>query len=119
MALKITNLISDKYREHYPKISKLLDEHVEETLTFFNYPEHHHRKIRTTNLIEGILNSLLKRPSKVVVIFPNRELCVRYACSLLMGIDEDWQTGRKHMRMSQEDKSVNIDEDFIKEKLIK
>ncbi len=59
MALKITNLISDKYREHYPKISKLLDEHVEETLTFF-------------------------------VIFPNRELCVRYACSLLMEIDEDW-----------------------------
>jgi len=77
MALKIANLISDKYRNTYPKVSKLLDENVEETLTFYSYPKHHHRKIRTTNLVEGTLNSILKRRSKVVGIFPNRDSCIR------------------------------------------
>ena len=99
MALKIANLISDKYRKRYPKVSKLLDENVEETLTFYSYPKHHHRKIRTTNLVEGTLNSVLKRRSKVVGIFPNKKSCIRYACSLLIKIDEEWQTNRRYMEM--------------------
>lgn len=69
MALKITNLISDKYRERYPKVSKLLDENVEETLTFYSYPKHRHRKIRTTNLIEGTLNSTLRDVLRLLLYF--------------------------------------------------
>ncbi len=113
MAFKIANLISDKYRERYPKVSKLLDENVEETLTFYSYLRHHHRKIRTTNLIEGTLNSMLKRRSKVVGIFPNRDSCIRYACSLLMEIDEEWQTNRRYVRMLKEDNAADFDEDLI------
>lgn len=101
MALKISGMVSDRYRTKHPKVSKLLDEHVEETLTYFEYPQNHRRKIRTTNLIEGTLNSQLKRRSKVVGIFPNRESCIRYACALLMEIDEDWQTGRKYMKIEK------------------
>lgn len=67
MALKIANSISDKYRKSYLKVSELLDDHIEETLTFYQYPKTHHIKIRTTNLIEGNLNSLLKRCSKVLL----------------------------------------------------
>jgi len=115
MALKIANLISDKYRNIYPKLSKLLDENVEETLTFYSYPENHHRKIRTTNIIEGTLNSMLKRRSRVVGIFPNRESCIRYACSLLMEIDEEWQTNRRYMRMLKEDENLDVDEYFMRE----
>lgn len=113
MALKIVNIVLDKYRDTYPRLSKLLDESVEETLTFYSYPENHHRKIRTTNLIEGTLNSLLKRRSRVVGIFPNRESCIRYACSLLMEIDEEWQTNRRYMRMVKEDNSADFDEDLM------
>lgn len=113
MAFKIANLISDKYRGRYPKVSKLLDENVEETLTFYSYLRHHHRKIRTTNLIEGTLNSMLKRRSKVVGIFPNRDSAIRYACSLLIEIDEDWQTNRRYMRMLKEDNAADFDEDLM------
>ncbi len=103
MALKISSMVADRFRDKYPRVSRLLDEHIEETLAFYDFPEHHRRKIRTTNLIEGTLNSQLKRRSKVVGIFPNRESCIRYACCLLMEIDEDWQTGRRYMRMEEND----------------
>lgn len=103
MALKISSMVADRFRDKYPRVSRLLDEHVEETLAYYDFPEHHKRKTRTTNLIEGTLNSQLKRRSKVVGIFPNRESCIRYACCLLMEIDEDWQTGRRYMRMEEND----------------
>ena len=101
MALKIAAMISEQYKKKYPRVAKLLEGHVEETLAYFEYPEHHRRKIRTTNLIEGTLNSILKRRSKVVGIFPNGESCIRYACCLLMEIDEDWQTGRRYMKIEE------------------
>jgi transposase-like protein len=74
----------------------------------------HQRKIWTTNLIEGVLNKALKQRSKVIGIFPNRESCLRYACLRLMEIDEDWQTGRKYMKMI-EDEDSDTDEDLIKD----
>ncbi|MEA1912394.1 MAG: transposase [candidate division WOR-3 bacterium] len=108
-------LFVDKYRNTYPKVSRLLEEHLEETLTFYSYPAKHHRKIRTTNLIEW-LNKIIKKRSRVIGIFPNVESCIRYVSCLLMETDEDWQTGRRYMRMDylDEDES-NKDEEFMEE----
>jgi len=113
MALTVAQLIINRYRNTYPKVSEFLEEKLEETLTFFVYPSEHHRKIRTTNLIE-YLNRLIKKRSKVIGIFPNAKSCVRYISCLLMEIDEDWQTGRKYIRMNsfEEDES---EEEFIEE----
>jgi CDP-glycerol glycerophosphotransferase (TagB/SpsB family) len=71
-------------------------------------------EVQTTNLIEGVLNKALKQRSKVIGIFPNRESCLRYACLRLMEINEDWQTGRKYMKMI-EDEDSDTDEDLIKD----
>ena len=62
----------------------------------------------------GALNKALKQRSKVIGIFPNRESCLRYACLRLMEIDEDWQTGRKYIKII-EDEDSDTDEDLIKE----
>lgn len=107
MALKIAEMISDEYRDKYPAVSRLLDEHVEEALAYYNFPRKHWKKIRTSNLIEGTLNTILKRRSKAVGIFPNRESCIRYACSLLMEISEDWETGRRYMIIEDQDNQEN------------
>lgn len=48
-----------------------------------------HRKIRTTNLIEEVINKDLKQRSGVVGIFPNQQSCLRYVCLRLIEIDED------------------------------
>jgi transposase-like protein len=114
MAFDVAQLIATFYQNKYPRVSRFLEEELEGTLTFFNYPDIHQRKIRTTNLIEGVLNKALKQRSKVIGIFPNRESCLRYACLRLMEIDEDWQTGRKYMKMI-EDEDSDTDEDLIKD----
>jgi transposase-like protein len=107
MALKISEMISDEYRDKYPAVSGLLDEHIEESLAYYNFPRKHWKKIKTSNLIEGTLNTILKRRSKAVGIFPNRESCIRYACSLLMEISEDWETGRRYMIIEEQEDQEN------------
>ncbi|MDD4765864.1 MAG: transposase, partial [Atribacterota bacterium] len=80
------------------------------TLTYLGYSKHHRRKIRTTNLIEGVINKDLKQRSKVVGIFPNQESCMRYVCMRLMEIDEQWQTGRRYMKINKEDQFTQEDD---------
>jgi len=45
------------------------------------------------------VNQELKRRSRVVRIFPNRESCRRLAAALLKEWHEDWITGRRYLRM--------------------
>jgi len=73
MAATIAKMIAKKYQKSYHKVSQMLEEELEFTLTYLAYPTHHQRKIRTTNLIEGVINKDLKQRSKVVGIFPNQE----------------------------------------------
>lgn len=115
MAATVAQLIAQEYRNSYPKVSRLLEEELEFTLTYLSYPSHHWRKIRTTNLIEGVLNKDLKQRSKVIGIFPNKESCLRYVCLRLMEIDEEWQTGRRYMKMPEEDKDSNQNDALLRE----
>jgi transposase-like protein len=77
MAFDIAQLIATFYQNKYPRVSRFLEEDLEDTLTFFDYPDIHQCKIRTTNLIKGVLNKALKQRSKVIGIFPNRESCLK------------------------------------------
>jgi putative transposase len=63
MAISIARLISQKYQESYTKASQLLEEELEFTMTYLGYPEHHWGKIRTTNLIEGVIKKDFKQCS--------------------------------------------------------
>lgn len=120
MAMAIARIVSDKYRDTYPKVSKMLSEDLEGVLTFYDYPEKHRRKIRTTNLIEW-LNKMIKKRSRVIGVFPNAKSCIRYVSCLLMEIDEDWHTGRRYMKMDylEEDKEF-LDEEIMEEiKMVK
>jgi transposase-like protein len=89
MSFDIIQLIAIKYQDKYPRVARFLEEDRESILTFYDYPDIHQLKIRTNNLIEGLLNKALKQGSKVVKVFPNRESCLRYACCILMEIDEE------------------------------
>jgi len=115
MAMSIARLIAEKYQHSYPKVSRLLEEALESTLTYLSFPACHWRKIRTTNLIEGILNKDLKQRSRVVGIFPNRASCLRYSCLRLMEIDEGWQTGRRYMNMPEENCKTDMANRLLRE----
>lgn len=115
MAMKIAEMISNKYQTKYPRFSKLLNESVEETLSFYGFPEKHRKKIRTTNLIEGVINKKLKQRSKIINIFPNKESCLRLMSTILMEIDEEWRTSnRKYMEIEEDKKSLKSeDNEFL------
>jgi len=115
MAATIAQMIAKKYQMSYHKVSQMLEEELEFTLTYLAYPTHHQHKIRTTNLIEGVINKNLKQRSKVIGIFPNQESCLRYVCLRLMEIDEEWQTGRRYMKIIKEGQNLEKDDSLLRE----
>ena len=93
--------ISVHYQEKYPDLAEFISEHGWETLGVYDAaPVEHHKRLRTTNMLERV-NQELKRRSKVVRIFPNPASCVRLFSALLKEWHEDWVTGRKYLDMEK------------------
>jgi len=86
------------WRESHPKVAEHVEEHVEECLSCLAFPESHRRRIRTTNGQER-LNQEIKRRTRVVRIFPNRESCLRLVTALAVEQSEEWITGRRYLDM--------------------
>ncbi len=103
-ALGVVCAMAEKWREKgYPKVAEHLEEHVEECLSCLAFPEPHRRRIRTTNGLER-LNQEIKRRTRVVRIFPNRESCLRLVTALAVEQSEEWvTTGRRYLDMRELD----------------
>jgi len=65
-------------------------------LTYLQFPEAHHRKIYSTNLIERI-NREIKRRSRVVSIFPNDAAVLRLITMILIEQDDEWSSGYRYL----------------------
>jgi len=91
---------ADKLIEHYgetnPKLSDWLEESLPEALTVFELPKKHRKRLRTNNLIERF-NGEIKRRTKVIRIFPNRDSLLRLVTALCMEQSEEWITGRRYV----------------------
>ena len=93
--------MADRWRgKGYEKIACHLEEHIEECLECLAFPESHRRRIRTTNGLERF-NQELKRRTRVVRIFPNRESCLRLVTALAVEQSEEWLTGRRYLDMEE------------------
>ena len=100
-ALRITSSVAEKWREQgHEKVAEHLEEHVEECFSCLSFPESHRRRIRTTNGLER-LNQEIKRRTRVVRIFPNREACLRLVTALCVEHSEEWVTGRRYLDMEE------------------
>ena len=75
-ALRLASEVADRWHENHPQVAEHIEEHIEECLSCLSFPESHRRRIRTTNGQER-LNQEIKRRTRVVRIFPNRESCLR------------------------------------------
>ena len=65
-----------KWQAKYPRLCDWVEEHIEETLTYYRLPLPHHKHMKSTDMLER-LNQELKRRTHVVRIFPNAESCLR------------------------------------------
>jgi transposase-like protein len=100
-ALGLASSVAGKWRgKGGEKVAEHLEEHVEECLSCLSFPESHRKRIRTTNALER-LNQEIKRRTRVVRIFPNRESCLRLVTALCVEQSEEWVTGRRYLDMRE------------------
>ena len=76
---------------------------IEETWTFYRLPRQHHKHLKSANMLER-LNEEIRRRTRVVRIFPNRDSCLRLVRALAVGTHEDWLEANRYLNM-----------DFLKE----
>jgi putative transposase len=100
VALRLASELAAKWRGSHPRVAEHLEEHIEECLSCLAFPESHRRRIRTTNGLER-LNQEIKRRTRVVRIFPNREACLRLVAALAIEQSEEWLTGRRYLDMRE------------------
>jgi putative transposase len=86
------------YQERFPALADWLEETVHEPLAVFTLPREHRVRMRTTNGLERH-HEEVKRRTRVVRIFPNRESCLRLISALAMEQSEEWLSGRRYLRM--------------------
>lgn len=75
-------------------------EGIEETLTYYAFPDKHHRQIRTNNPLERIMREIRRR-SRVVGCFPDGKSALMLAAARLRYIaGSKWST-RRYMNMQR------------------
>lgn len=82
-----------QWEGRYPAVGKMLREGLEDCLTVLGFPEHHRRRLGTTNMLENVMKQLKKR-SVVIGVFPNRGSCQRLMGSQLIEIHEEWSLAK-------------------------
>jgi putative transposase len=87
-----------KWQVTYPKLCSWVEEHIEETLTFYRLPRQHHKHLKSTNLLER-LNEEIKRRTHVVRIFPNAASCLRLVRALAVEMHENWLEAHRYLNM--------------------
>lgn len=87
-----------RWEENYSKLCAWVEENIEETFMFYQFPAYHHMRIRSTNMLERV-NQELKRRSRVVRIFPNEESCLRLIRAMLVELHEEWATQNTYLNM--------------------
>jgi putative transposase len=97
---KYNELIMELDRMGHKGAADTLENFQYDIMNYMQFPEKHWKKIRTTNMMERT-NKELKRRSRVVGAFPNKESVLRLAISILIDINEDWITGNRYLVMEK------------------
>ncbi|XUX09758.1 transposase [Aminobacter sp. BA135] len=72
-----------------PKLCQWVEDNIEETLTFTRLPRQHHKRLKSTNILERLIQEI-KRRTHVVRIFPSAERCLRLVRALAVETHENW-----------------------------
>ncbi|HOW86792.1 MAG TPA: IS256 family transposase [Candidatus Aminicenantes bacterium] len=92
----------DDYEKRFPDAIRCLEEGLEDSLSFYDFPEVDKKRISSTNGQER-LNMEIRRRSRVVGVFPSVESYVRLTICYLIEYSEDWANERSYIR---EDKAL-------------
>lgn len=82
------------------KAAKLLGEGIEETLSYYDFPEQHHRRIRTNNPLERIMREIRRR-TRVVGAFPDGNSALMLVAARLRHIAGTKWGLRQYLKMDR------------------
>ncbi len=88
--------LAETYEKRFPKAIETLDNGLEDSLSFYGFPDLDARRIASTNMLER-LNKEIRRRTRVVGIFPNQESYVRLVTTYLIEYAEDWSVSRAYL----------------------
>jgi len=100
LAWEAVRTVADRWRPSHPQLAERVEEEIEDCFACLTFPASHQRRIRTTNGLERVSQEL-KRRTRVVRIFPNRDACLRLVTALAAEISEDWESGRRYLNMEE------------------
>jgi putative transposase len=87
-----------KWESRYPKLCGWVEENIEETLSFYRLPHQHHKNMKSTNMLERLMEEF-KRRTLVVRIFPNAAACLRLVRALAVEMHENWIEAMQYLNM--------------------
>ena len=85
-----------RWRSQYPGVVKRLGQDLPELLSFFAFPRHLWRKLRTTNVIERCFVEVRRR-TRPMVCFVNVESVDRIIYSIFQRFNLEWKTRTLHL----------------------
>ncbi len=83
---EVATMLSDRF----PQAAELLEDASEDVLAHLHFPLEHRRRLHSTNPLER-LHKEIKRRTRVIGIFPNRDSLMRMVGTLLAEQDDEWQ----------------------------
>jgi putative transposase len=87
-----------KWGKRYVKLCSWVEENIEETLSFYRLPRQHHKNLKSTNMLERLMEEI-KRRTLVVRIFPNPAACLRLIRALAVETHENWIETMQYLNM--------------------
>ena len=98
------------YEKKFPKLAKYLIDNLGDVMTFLSFPQRHHRKIHSTNLVERF-NKEVKRRTKVVGAFPSEGSVLRLLVPLAVDTNAKWMD-RKYVSWEDLEHDCKVNEEF-------
>lgn len=106
-AMKEFKKWKNKWFSKYPKAVECLEKDLTELLNFFDFPEEHRVKIRTTNPIERVFREFKRRTKVMDNYLPNISSCEKIFYALTIFINKRWEF-RKTMKFPKIEKAINL-----------
>ena len=88
----------NKWGKRYSKLCSWVEDNIEETLSFYRLPRQHHKNLKSTNMLERLMEEI-KRRTLVVRIFPNAAACLRLVRALAVEMHENWIEAMQYLNM--------------------
>lgn len=88
--LEIGRDVIARYRDRFPAAMKCLEETLEETLVVLKLPPAHHKRLRTSNMLERTFGEK-KRRTKVIPHFFTENAALKLSYATMLAVSNKWR----------------------------